>query len=321
MAILIVDNYKDPSVDKVIDWILLNKKKAIRSTFEDLLDIFFISCYLFNDETIQLNLCHKRSGEFIESAWFRSETDNNFHSKFLNHIYNLETDEVQKYLRYEVIAAKQIIINGKYLRWLSDYSAARISKFNTLVAAKQIGLKVPDSIITNNKQDVINFFYKYHNSTLITKSIGENLRLTSTNRKSILQPVKELTYGILQSLPDTFMPSLFQLKIEKDYDIRIFYLNGKCYPMSIHTDKLDFRDGYKEAMYNPIVLPEIITEKIRELMLSLELNIGNIDIIKEKKTDNYYFLEINPNGQFGFVSSYCNYNLEKEIANYLCYEN
>ena len=51
-------------------------------------------------------------------------------------------------------------------------------------------------------------------------------------------------------------------------------------------------------------------------MAVLGLNCASIDLIFDDK-DNYYFLEINPVGQFEFLSSACNYNIEAVIANWL----
>ncbi|MDO9254630.1 MAG: hypothetical protein Q7U54_03885 [Bacteroidales bacterium] len=51
-------------------------------------------------------------------------------------------------------------------------------------------------------------------------------------------------------------------------------------------------------------------------MKKLKLNMGSIDIIKSIE-GKYYFLEINPVGQYDFVSFHCNYNIHMEIAKYL----
>ena len=62
-------------------------------------------------------------------------------------------------------------------------------------------------------------------------------------------------------------------------------------------------------------LPNEIEEKADKLMKLLDLNCGSIDFIKSG--DKFYFLEINPTGQFLGLSITCNYNLDKEIASYL----
>jgi len=60
-------------------------------------------------------------------------------------------------------------------------------------------------------------------------------------------------------------------------------------------------------------LSEDLKEKIILLMKILDLNTGSIDLIKSTD-EKIYFLEINPIGQYGMVSSPCNYYLDKLIA-------
>jgi glutathione synthase/RimK-type ligase-like ATP-grasp enzyme len=52
-------------------------------------------------------------------------------------------------------------------------------------------------------------------------------------------------------------------------------------------------------------------------MSILKLNTGSVDLIFSEEDNKYYFLEVNPMGQFGMVSKPCNYYLEKEMAQYL----
>ena len=51
-------------------------------------------------------------------------------------------------------------------------------------------------------------------------------------------------------------------------------------------------------------------------MKHIGLNTGSIDMIKSVD-GNYYFLEVNPSGQFGMTSFPCNYNLHEKVADYL----
>ncbi|MCO5279552.1 MAG: hypothetical protein M9931_00690 [Chitinophagales bacterium] len=66
----------------------------------------------------------------------------------------------------------------------------------------------------------------------------------------------------------------------------------------------------------PYYLPKEIQDKIFCLLQKINLNFGVIDLILTEEGE-YYFLEVNPVGQFGFVSKHGNYYIEKEIANYL----
>ena len=52
------------------------------------------------------------------------------------------------------------------------------------------------------------------------------------------------------------------------------------------------------------------------MMNKLELISGSIDLIKSQN-GKYYFLEVNPNGQYDWVSQYGGYYLDKKIAYFL----
>ena len=99
-------------------------------------------------------------------------------------------------------------------------------------------------------------------------------------------------------------------------------MNGKIWSFAIFSQKdeqtkIDFRrynikNPNRNVRYN---LPTEIERKIDILMKSLDLNCGSLDFLKN--ADKYYFLEVNPIGQFLGLSAKCNYSLEREIASYL----
>lgn len=74
---------------------------------------------------------------------------------------------------------------------------------------------------------------------------------------------------------------------------------------------------YKNKRLIPINLPEYIVDKIFLLSLKTELNTGSIDFLYSLKENEYYFLEINPVGQFGFLSYQFNGEIDYEIAKFL----
>ena len=137
MAILIISNYNDPSTDIVIDWIIFKKKVPFRLTYEDFIQDFNVSKKLFNNESSQTIIYHKKTKFHIESAWFRSETNNDFQSKYFKKIINnFELNGIQKYLRFENIKAKQLFLGYSDIRWLSEFDISNINKFHTLNKAK-----------------------------------------------------------------------------------------------------------------------------------------------------------------------------------------
>ena len=133
-----------------------------------------------------------------------------------------------------------------------------------------------------------------------------------------------LEEGNLGKIPSTFFPSLFQEALDKEMELRIFYLKEKCYSMAIFS-QLDEQTNVDFRMYNyekgnrnvPYVIPKKLELKILKLMELLRLESGSLDFIKTKE-GRFVFLEVNPSGQFGMTSTPCNYYLEEKITQYLC---
>ena len=100
-------------------------------------------------------------------------------------------------------------------------------------------------------------------------------------------------------------------------------MRTQFFPMAIFSQKdkktqLDYRNYNQEKPNRniPYILPNKIQDKLQLLMDKLGLDSGSIDMIVTPEGE-YVFLEVNPTGQFGWVSVNCNYYLEEKIANYL----
>lgn len=86
------------------------------------------------------------------------------------------------------------------------------------------------------------------------------------------------------------------------------------------SSKIDFRNySKKPARRIPFELPEEIKKRTDHLMKTIGLNSGSIDMILTPDNE-FYFLEVNPVGQFGMTSIPCNYKLEEIIASKLITE-
>ncbi|ETN96131.1 grasp-with-spasm system ATP-grasp peptide maturase [Zhouia amylolytica] len=196
------------------------------------------------------------------------------------------------------------------------------NKVTNLLKARNVGLKIPETIITSSKEHLLEF--KNKTQKVLIKPIYQAGFLyedenTKTSGLSVLLGENEIN-----GLPDKFMPTLVQGYVEKLYELRIFYLNGQCFSSVIFSQwdeqtKVDFRNynWEKPNRTPPYLLPKNISAKIKTLMDELDMNSGSIDIIVTPDNE-YVFLEVNPVGLFWQVSYPCNYYLEKRIAEYLC---
>ena len=124
----------------------------------------------------------------------------------------------------------------------------------------------------------------------------------------------------LDTLNDNFNLCLFQKFIDKIFEVRVLYMKIKCFLWQYfqiirEVNKIDFRIATSEMpkRYIPFSLPLTIQKKIKKFFKIKSINTGSIDLIVDAN-NTFYFLENNCQGQFDWVSVYCNYNIEKYIA-------
>ncbi|MEM9920008.1 MAG: grasp-with-spasm system ATP-grasp peptide maturase [Bacteroidota bacterium] len=207
---------------------------------------------------------------------------------------------------------------------LSRYLPFPLNKLYVLERAQNLGLDIPDTLITRQRSSLLAFLQKYPKG-IINKSIADHLTFAdqSPKRKTYANYTEEIYASMIEDFPTKFGPSLFQEKLDKKYEIRVFYLAGKCFSMAIFSQgstqtQLDFRryDAKHPSRRTAYQLAQHIEEQIHLLMTDLKLNTGSLDFVQT--TDGRtVFLEVNPSGQFGMTSYPCNYYLTKKIAEYL----
>lgn len=217
-----------------------------------------------------------------------------------------------------ILGAYSAVLGDKY--WLSTPGKSAVNKIESLLIAKKVGLEIPDTVITTSKKRTHEFFQKH--GRIITKPIKE-MKFFKIGSNSFAPFTSSVTLEDIESMNEDIYPSLFQQYIDKEFEIRSFFIEGRFFSMAMfsqddETTMEDFRNynPLKLTRRVPYKLPDSIENKLREFMNISGLNNGSIDIICGKDKQ-FYFLEVNPVGQFGMTSYPCNYKIEKIIAQIL----
>ncbi len=262
----------------------------------------------------------------VNSKWFRGgkiRIANNVYDPSLFEKTSRTSNESAILFLSNYSHAKLEFLVNEFSDSLGANAEGRYNKIIALRNAREVGLDIPDTLITTSKDSLLEFHKK--NKRIITKSLDLSFSSpaeinTEGNRVKYMQYTNELPANDLKEVPDTFALTLFQELIVKKLEIRTFYLMGNCYSTAIFSQQnrktqIDYRRYDHEKMNRmiPIKLPSIIESKITDFMRLSKLNTGSIDIIYDTK-GRFNFLEVNPIGQFGYVSDVCNYNLHKKIA-------
>lgn len=323
--ILILSINADHSTDEIMDWINRLGGKCLRLNDSDVIDkhSLFID---FNKRNIVATVDFYgkkvRLGD-VKVVWYRKFGFYN-HTRYNNVLKDKRASiDLNQYISTEYqtfLSFIQQLLIGK--KWLFK-PGNKLSKTHQLITAKRVGLKIPPTIITNDKKSLTRF--KNKKRKIISKPM-KDVSFFRLNDKAYIPYTELIDDNAFESLNHRFFPSLIQGYIDKQLEIRTFFLNNKLYSMAIFSQnqentKTDFRyyNHTKPERCVPYQLPLSMERKLALLMKNLKLNTGSIDLIKDKQ-GKYIFLEVNPAGQFGMISQPCNYPIEKEIAKYLINE-
>ncbi len=234
--------------------------------------------------------------------------------------YGLTDGEIQ-FLKNEIIYTLEGVY--KLLRrayWVSPLFSIREAenKIYQLEIAKSLGLKIPNSIITNDYNLAFNF-YEDNNKNCIIKPIKSGLIEDVNESKVVFTNFIETFPTETNKL--TASPTYFQSHILKKGDIRVIAVGNKIFATFIESQdhintKTDWRKGEIKLVHRKINLPSEIERKCNLLLRSLKLRYGAIDFILNQN-DEYVFLEINPNGQWAWIEKQTDYKITDAIVNLL----
>ncbi len=307
--ILIISNVGDQSTTEVIDWCIHFQKDYFLITEHMLIT----EVELVVDEEyaiVKFNNNSELDTRKISAFWYRRQTLY-FVLNFADCVDNIT---VRSHLESEwkVLTDYLFSLFQKKERF-SNYFISDVNKLRVLETANRLGIKTPRTIVTSN----YSFVPKVLEGDYINKTIHNVL---AYGEKNVLYVNRTISKNQMKIPKSPFFPSLFQPEINKKYEVRTFFLNGQFSSMAIFSQndpqtKTDFRAyNYTHPnRYVPYELPDRVKKKMVELMKIIGLKCGSIDFLVDQ-SDELLFLEVNPVGQFGMVSSINNDPLEKMIC-------
>ncbi|MDR6529225.1 MvdD family ATP-grasp ribosomal peptide maturase [Chryseobacterium rhizosphaerae] len=196
------------------------------------------------------------------------------------------------------------------------------SKEEQLKVADKIGLKIPETCLTNNPEEARKFILKHQNVVAkmqtgfaIYEDGVENVVFTNVVSEDRLEELDSLLY----------CPMQFQKMIEKKKELRVTIVGRDVYAFEVDSQQFeDSKVDWRKDGVNLIdkwvrtELPGDVEEKLLELLDVYNVDYGAIDIIVSPE-DEYFFIEINAAGEFFWLDNLTEENLiSKSIADVLC---
>ncbi|CAA7195808.1 MvdC/MvdD family ATP grasp protein [Chryseobacterium potabilaquae] len=247
----------------------------------------------------------------IQGIWHRKaweitipeELDDEYKKIFLNEYRNL---------RYNILTILE------HVPWINAYENERKidgNKMLQLKIAKKNNLSIPETIFSNEEEKIKTFFNEYGKGKVIAKlhgvmaktMNGENLFSTTIIDESTLEHISDIIY----------CPMIFQPYIHKEYELRIVYVDGEFFTGRINNkENADWRIAQGDYFWEEYELPENVKVSLDAMMKEMGLYMGAIDMIKGED-GNYYFLEVNPQGEWGMLQKDLNFPIAESIADHL----
>jgi hypothetical protein len=250
--------------------------------------------------------------EDIYSVWYRRPNE-----------FNLQIeDPAQKEFTHTEISA---FLNGLWLSisdayWLSNPHSIEKArrKILQLKLAKTLGFRIPDTIVTNDPNEVKRFFLE-HGERIIFKTMHQEFISISDKKFNI--PTTLINAGHMDKIGlVSKLPSLFQEYVEKSYELRVTIVKDKVFTAKIYSQDnplsiVDWRNPLTidKLKYESVELPMDIMSLCFSMMESLGLVFGAFDFMVDK-SGKMFFLEINPNGQWYWLEHFCGFEISSAIS-------
>lgn len=320
--ILIYSEDPDEATTEVIDWLNHFKVNFKR------INTNYVFSPIHTELSYNISNTNKSDVD-ITSIWYRRPgTGIDIPIKIgKNHLTSKNFYPLISRLNHSIFTESKLVLdfllsNVNDIRQLGNLDRSEVNKYTLFKIAQRYQIDIPETIITNSKKDLLEF-YNLHDKKIVIKLHDMILCSGTEQYKHYATYTEKVENLFLNKLSDYFHVSVFQELLDKEFEIRSFYLDGEFYSMAMFTQinpqtSIDFRRYNRKKMNRrvPYKLPKEIEIKLHNLMKEINLNTGSLDIVKTK-SGKFVFLEVNPIGQFGFVEYSCNYYLYKKIAKYL----
>ncbi len=183
--------------------------------------------------------------------------------------------------------------------WMNPPMADEVAqrKIRQLQLARQVGLSIPETLITNIPEEARAFIGTHGPGEVIRKAfrnIAEAPRETAR--------VEAADLGRIDSV--RFAPVIFQKFVAADLDLRTTAIDGEMFTASFRSDaehQVDYRSGIGTAEVARYRLPDDVADKLQALMDLLGLKYGAVDF-RVTPEGEHVFLEVNPGGEYLFVA-------------------
>jgi hypothetical protein len=208
--------------------------------------------------------------------------------------------------------------------WIENRVDCKILQCNM---AKNIGLKIPEFMVSSNYDNLLSFYNKYKNviikplsDTPLAFVDGKYKKQEDLTSNNFYAPytTKFVPINDFEKESMDHTPTLLQREINKKSDIRVTVIDDKAFSVEIPYEEgnpIDFRLN-KYDNIREYTLSEDMKNKLIKLVKKLGLRFASCDLILDKNNE-IYFIESNVQGNWLWTETTTSFKISDAIANAL----
>lgn len=253
--------------------------------------------------------------ENIGCVWYRRP----------NHLTLRISDPVQKhYAEHEFKSLMEGLWRflGEDVFWVNNPTSLEDARHKILHfrLAKEFGLPMPQTIITNNPQQASDFVSKNLGNSVFKAISHELLDYEGAGRNiptTLMREEHLSKLGLVRNLP-----ALFQEVVRRQYEVRATFVGDEVFAAKIvpkdPSCNIDWRHPHLHGNvdYSAYRLPDNLLLKCRGIMSALDLRYCVFDFARDAEGE-YIFFEINANGQWYWLEKEAGLPISRSIAQLL----
>lgn len=305
---LVLSNTYDFSTDLVCHELKQRNKAYLRLNRDRFADYRIL--YSLDDDALVVEISTQQfriSTDHLHAIYFRAPVFLRGTGKPYTIEEQLYRNQWSSFIRNLVVFDKAVWINHPAATYLAE------NKLYQLKIARSVGLQVPVTYVGNMLPRTLESGVEY-----IVKSL--DAALFFEQGQELFTYSSAITGDELRQAEIQDAPVILQECLKNKTDLRITVIGDKLFSTAITCDGNGIEGDWrkherKNLTYTNVVLPDDIRNGITELMAKLNLHFGGVDLAFAN--GKYYFIEVNPTGEWGWLTQVASLPLHKEIVNYM----
>lgn len=192
--------------------------------------------------------------------------------------------------------------------WVNDIEAREQARLKVpqLIAANACGLAIPETLFSNDPEEIRGFYAEHRQQGVIFKLNVQTYWANPSGASHVLFTTALSGQDLIDDEALSSCPAIYQRKIEKAYELRVTCMDERCFTVRLDSQSSDMtRMDWRADLCAPVKptlheLPPHVEARCILLMRKLGLVFGCIDLIVTPQGE-HVFLEVNEMGQFLWV--------------------